>query len=250
MNTCIAVLAALASFGGDDDGGDPAAGARLPESLALSLWDETGLAAIESELSQAQQPPPPPPGQQPPPPAQPGQEQPSAAHGPYAVGGRFMLDTTSRTISTPLADFTTDTVLVLLGINFSYYADPELKHEVGGEMSMNVVGTSDATTDSTNLTFSFAGFYHYNHPMNEKTNLIVGAGFGMTTTSLTSGAFTSSTVEVNFDARFGFKFFVDKNMSVDFINKLVFGVGTDDLANTTTTVGFNMLVGISFFFDK
>jgi hypothetical protein len=43
----------------------------------------------------------------------------------------------------------------------------------------------------------------------------------------------------------GLKSFINPTTSIDFIGKVNFGAGTDSLANTTSSVGYGLSIGIT-----
>jgi len=169
--------------------------------------------------------------------------------GPMSIGGQFSLDMTSRDTDYILGPtMSTDMTTVGMSIFVSQYLDPEMIHEVGGSMGLNVSSMDDGTTDSSTVSTDFFGFYHYNHAVSEEMKVFFGGGMGLRMLGTDSGGFTSTTIEFAIEIPVGVRYFFAENASVDIVNKIVLGFGSDDDANTTTSVGYNLAIGLSYYF--
>jgi len=168
--------------------------------------------------------------------------------GPMSVGGQFTLDITSRDTDTPLVTVSSDTMTVGTSVFVSQYLDPEMVHEFGGSIGLNISSMDDGTTDTSTVSTDFFGFYHYNHAVSEEMKVFFGGGMGMRMLGTDSGGFTSTTIEFAIEIPIGIRYFFAENASVDIVNKVVIGFGADDDSNSTSSVGFNMAIGLSYYF--
>ena len=170
--------------------------------------------------------------------------------GPLSIGGQFTFDSTTRDTDTPLTTSTTDTTSVSTNVFVSQYIDAEMIHEVGVSYGltiskMDIEGFGETTTTSSDVFF----FYHYNHAVNEQMKIFYGAGMGMRLVGTDTGGLSNTTaVELGLELPVGMKFFVNENMSVDVVNKLVYGFGGDSNSNETSSFGYNLMIGLSFYF--
>ena len=170
--------------------------------------------------------------------------------GPISVGGQFTLDMTPRETETPLTTVTTDMTTMGMNIFASQFMEPEMINELSLSYGVMLSSSDASGTDTVTTTQDVFLSYHYNVAISETTKIFFGVGMGARLLAMESGGYTSTTAEFAMEFPVGIRLFVDENMSVDIVNKVVMGFGGDSNANATTSVGYNLMMGLSFYFGR